>query len=132
MLDGAQQKRYGRLFCLLMNVFDPRVPCRYGCKWVAPFGTYATQAARAMTDDNVLSKIPGELLAPARNNLPQALPKGPDTQRLLIRLPDGTRAEVTYVKVNSKKGRSTRWFWTPDSAVLLDDDANERRNQDNT
>ena len=85
-----------------------------------------------MTDDNILTKIPGDLLAPTRNNLPQALPKGPDTQRVLIRLPDGTRAEVTFVKLKSKKGRSTRWFWTPDSAVLVDDDANERRNQDNT
>jgi len=52
-----------------------------------------------MTDDNILSRIPGELLAPTRNDLPQAQPQGPATQRVLIRLPDGTRAEVTYVKL---------------------------------
>ena len=71
-----------------------------------------------MTHD-MLSRIPGELLAPTRNELPQAQPDGPATQRVVIRLPDGARAEVTYVKVKSKKGKSVRWFWTPDSAVIV-------------
>ena len=73
-----------------------------------------------MTDDNVLSKIPGELLAPTRNGLPRAQPDGADTQRVIIRLPDGACAEVTFVKLKSKKGKTTRWFWTPKSAVLPD------------
>ena len=72
-----------------------------------------------MTDDNILSRIPGELLAPTRNDLLQAQPDGPDTQRVLIRLPDGARAEVTYLKLKSKKGKSVRWFWTPDSARII-------------
>jgi hypothetical protein len=75
---------------------------------------------RPMTD-NLLSKISGELLSPTRNDLAQALPNGADTQRVLIRLPDGTRAEVTFVKIKSQKGRSTRWFWTPDSAVMVEE-----------
>ena len=69
--------------------------------------------------DNILSRIPGELLAPTRNDLAQAQPDGPAMQRVVIRLPDGARVEVTYVKVRSKKGKSVRWFWTPDSAVLI-------------
>jgi hypothetical protein len=73
-------------------------------------------------DDNVLSKIPGELLGPSRNGLQEAQPDGPDTQRVTIRLPDGARAEVTYVRLRSTKGKSVRWFWTPDRAVILDDD----------
>jgi len=36
-----------------------------------------------------------------------------------LQLPDGARYEVTYVKVKSRKGKTTRWFWTPDSAVLI-------------
>ena len=40
-----------------------------------------------MTDDNILSKIPGELLGPTRNGLPQAQSDGPDTQRVIIYLP---------------------------------------------
>ena len=71
-----------------------------------------------MTHD-ILSRIPGELLAPTRNDLAQAQPDGPDTQRIVIRLPDGARAEVLYVKLKTKKGKSVRWFWTPDSAVIL-------------
>ena len=74
-----------------------------------------------MNDDNILSRIPGDLLAPTSNDLSQAQPDGPATQRVVIRLPDGARVEVTYVKVRSKKGKSVRWFWTPDSAVLIDE-----------
>ena len=69
--------------------------------------------------DNILSRIPGGLIAPRRNDLRQAQPDGPATQRVLISLPDGTRAEVVYVKLKTKKGKSVRWFWTPDSAVIL-------------
>jgi hypothetical protein len=72
--------------------------------------------------NDILSKIPGELLGPTRNGLPQAQRDGPDTQRVTIHLPDGARAEVTYRKLKSKKGRSVRWFWTPFHAVILDDD----------
>ena len=78
------------------------------------------RGAREMNDDNILSRIPGELLAPTRNDLPQAQPQGPATQRVLIRLPDGTRAEVTYVKLKTRKGKSVRWFWTPNSARIIE------------
>jgi hypothetical protein len=73
-----------------------------------------------VTDDNLLSKIPGELLAPTRNGLPQPQSDGPDTQRVIIRLPDGACAEVTFVKLKSKKGRMSRWFWTPNHARILE------------
>jgi len=50
-----------------------------------------------MNDDDILSRIPGELLAPTRYELPQAQPDGSDTQLVLIRLHKGARVEVTYV-----------------------------------
>jgi len=56
-----------------------------------------------VTGDKLLSKIPGELLHLTRNGLPQPPPDGPDTQRVIIRLPDGRRAEVTFIKLKSKK-----------------------------
>ena len=62
--------------------------------------------------DNILSRIPGGLIAPRRNDLRQAQPDGPGRQRVVIRLPDGARVEVTYVKDKSKKGKTTGWFWT--------------------
>ena len=40
--------------------------------------------------------------------------------RVRVRLPDGTRAEVVFVKLKSKKGKTTRWFWTPDSATIVE------------
>ncbi len=71
--------------------------------------------------DKVLTKIPGEVLASASDELPEAASSPDASLRMRIRLPDGRRAEVVFVKLSSKKGRSTRWFWTPDSAVLLED-----------
>ena len=38
MLEGPGHRRYSRAVCILLNIFDPRVPRKYGCKWVAPFG----------------------------------------------------------------------------------------------
>jgi len=71
--------------------------------------------------DNILSKIPGEFLGPTSNGLPDAATSEEATHRVIVRLPDGARYEVTYVKVKSRKGKTTRWFWTPDSAVLIDE-----------
>jgi len=90
--------------------------------WAAASAVIVTEQPKAVTDDNILSEIPGELLTPTRNALPQAHPHCSDTQRVIIRLPDGARAEVTFVKVKSKEGKTTRWFWSPDSAVLIDEE----------
>ena len=38
MIEGIGQRRYSKPFCFLTNVFDPRVPCKYGCSWGGPFG----------------------------------------------------------------------------------------------
>jgi hypothetical protein len=72
-----------------------------------------------MSDSNVLSKIPGEILGKAGYELPAAESSTEQTQRVVVRLPDGKSAAVTYVRLKSKKGRTTRWFWSPDSAELL-------------
>jgi hypothetical protein len=37
MQDG-KHKRYSQAFCWLMNVLDWRARCRYGCRWIAPYG----------------------------------------------------------------------------------------------
>jgi hypothetical protein len=38
MVEGSAHRRYSSAVCMLLNNFDPRVPCDHGCKWVAPFG----------------------------------------------------------------------------------------------
>jgi len=55
-----------------------------------------------MSDASILSWIPGELLAPTRHELPRAQPDGPDAQCVVIPLPDGGRAGLTYLKVKTK------------------------------
>jgi hypothetical protein len=61
-----------------------------------------------MNDDNVLSKIPGEFLGAAGYALPEASRSDHATQRAVLKLPDGSRAEVVFVRLRSKKaGRRT-------------------------
>ncbi|MEO8628994.1 MAG: hypothetical protein ABI612_12955 [Betaproteobacteria bacterium] len=43
------------------------------------------------------------------------------TQRMILHLPDGKRAAVTFVKKQSKKGKTTRWFWTRSNAVIVEE-----------
>jgi hypothetical protein len=74
-----------------------------------------------MNDDDVLSKIPGELLSAAGYALPETSMSDDATQRVVLKLPDGSRAAVVFVKRRSKRGKVTRWFWTPDSAVIIED-----------
>ena len=72
-----------------------------------------------MNEDNVLSTIPGEFLGPSSNGLPDAATCEEAAQRVIVRLPDGARYEVTYVRLRARKGRSSHWFWVPDSARLI-------------
>jgi uncharacterized cupredoxin-like copper-binding protein len=53
--------------------------------------------------------------------LPDAAISPDNSLRVRVRLPDDTRAEVVFVKLSNKKGRTTRWLWTPDSAVLIEE-----------
>jgi hypothetical protein len=71
--------------------------------------------------DNVLSKIPGESLGAAGYSLRPVESSTETTQRVTVPVPGGRRAEVTFIGIKSKKGRTTRWFWTPDSAVIVEE-----------
>jgi hypothetical protein len=72
-------------------------------------------------NDEVLPKIPGEILGAARHTLPEARSCEENTQQVIVRLPDGTRAVVTFTRLRNRKGRGANWFWTPASAVMLED-----------
>ena len=72
-------------------------------------------------NDNPLSKIPGDILGRVGASLPSAEVSQEKKQTIIVRLPDGARAEVTFVKLKSIKGKTTRWFWTPSDAVILED-----------
>src|SRR5690242_3500343 len=51
----------------------------------------------------VLSRIFARLLAPARYDAPQAHTGGAKSQQVIIRLPDGKRAESTFVELKSER-----------------------------
>jgi len=74
-------------------------------------------------DDDVLAHIPGELLGAAGQSLPAAVSSSETTQTMTVCLPDGARAEVTFIKLLQKVGKTARraGFWTPQSAVILEE-----------
>jgi hypothetical protein len=49
-----------------------------------------------------------------------------NTLRLVVDLPEGLRAEVTFARLKrphiKKQPSSGRWFWTPASAVIICDE----------
>ena len=68
-------------------------------------------------DRDVLSTIPGDILTAAVLLLPDAASSDKDTLRLMVDLPQGLRAEVTFARLKGphikKRPDSGRWFWTP-------------------
>jgi len=78
-----------------------------------------------MMDRDVLSTIPGELLSAALHSLPDAASSEENTLQLVVELPDGICAEVTFARLKRPYRKKTQltaalWFWTPASAVLVE------------
>ena len=76
-------------------------------------------------DRDVLSTIPGELLSAALHTLPDAALSEDNTLRVVVELPEGQRAEVTFARLKrpprrTKKPAVAHWFWTPASATIID------------
>ena len=65
-----------------------------------------------------LGAVPPELLAIAVDRLPEPEISGGSPQHLILKLPDGARARVTFVKTFASMNK--RWYWTPYSAEILD------------
>ena len=77
-------------------------------------------------DRDVLSTIPGDTLTAALLSLPDAASSAENTLRLVVDLPEGLRAEVTFARLKrphiKKRPTSGRWFWTPASAMIIGDE----------
>jgi hypothetical protein len=74
-------------------------------------------------DRDFLSTIPGALLSSALHSLPNAATSEKDTLRLVVDLPDGQRAQVTFARLKRRKYRCQSgplWYWTAASAVLIE------------
>jgi hypothetical protein len=72
-----------------------------------------------MNDDDVLSTVPDELLVAAASRLPDASTVTEHFQRVILKLPNGRRVEITFARIPEKKGRLMHWSWTPAGAVLV-------------
>ncbi|MEO8628998.1 MAG: hypothetical protein ABI612_12975 [Betaproteobacteria bacterium] len=59
-----------------------------------------------MSDENILVKIPGGILGSVCNTLPAAETVNETTQRMVLLLPDGKRAEVTFRKEAKQEGQN--------------------------
>jgi hypothetical protein len=73
-----------------------------------------------MSDIDVLSKLPDETIVAAASVFPDPATATETFQRVILKLPDGKRAEVTFARLPEKKGRSFAWRWVPAGAVLLE------------
>jgi hypothetical protein len=106
---------------------DPVLPA-----WTAQLGKKKKRSRRAPERSIAewtarLTEAPaGELLSAALQSLPDAASLEETTLRLVVKLPEGLRAEVTFARLKrphrrKKNPTETHWFWTPASAVLVEE-----------
>jgi hypothetical protein len=73
-----------------------------------------------MMNENVLRLIPGEYISGAAKTLPDA---GTDTEafrEVVIDVPGSYKAKIRFERFHFKRGKTSRWFWTPESAERLE------------
>jgi hypothetical protein len=67
----------------------------------------------------MLASIPGEDIAKAALTLPDA-ESAPDEPHHAEIQRGGRRIRITFNRFKHKRGKTTRWFWTADSATLIE------------
>ena len=70
--------------------------------------------------DNLLPRIPGEYIVDAMLTLPQ--PKLVEDSAIIdvfVEVPGIGRVRITARRLKSKRGRSTNYFWTAESAEAV-------------
>jgi hypothetical protein len=71
--------------------------------------------------NNIMSAIPGELLAPDRYWLPLPETASDATHQVQCTLPRFGAVRITYQRMTHRRGRMRSWFWTPVSAERVVD-----------
>jgi hypothetical protein len=73
----------------------------------------------SMSEENLLSIFPGELIARASRGLPPAeLSKG-EVREVEVDVPGRFRGRVIFKPFYFKRGKMSRWFWTAEAAVRI-------------
>ena len=73
-----------------------------------------------MMSESVLSLIPGELISAAAKALPDPERDTEAFREANVEVPGGIKARIRFERFQFRRGRVTRWFWTPYSARRLD------------
>jgi hypothetical protein len=68
---------------------------------------------------NILSAIPGEFIAAAAIELPDAETCEEEYQQAILMVPGQGRVLFTFRRFDYKRGKMRRWFWTAERAVRL-------------
>jgi hypothetical protein len=74
-----------------------------------------------MNDTNLLFKIPGQYISAGSRSLPSAETATDDPQQAVVDVPGIGRVRLTYTRFKHKKAKTTRFFWTVESAELIGD-----------
>jgi hypothetical protein len=69
-----------------------------------------------MLADNILPLIPGDCIAAGAMELPEAEKDTATFREVLIDVPGHFKARIRFERFHSKRGKMSRWFWTPHSA----------------
>ena len=72
-----------------------------------------------MPDEHLLPRIPGEYIADALLTLPPAKEAEWATMDCFVGVPGIGRVRITARRMKHKRGRSTHYFWTAESAALV-------------
>ena len=73
-----------------------------------------------MADENVLRFIPGDCIAAAGKTLPDAEKDKEAFREVVVDVPGFFKAKIRFERFHSKRGKMSRWFWTPESAERVE------------
>jgi hypothetical protein len=73
-----------------------------------------------MALEYVLNLIPGELISAAAKMLPDAEKDMEAFREVTVDVPGGFKARIRFERFQFRRGKVSRWFWTPFSAKRVE------------
>jgi len=73
-----------------------------------------------MAPEFVLGLIPGEIISAAATTLPDPENDTEAFREATVDLPGGLRATIRFERFQFRRGKMSRWFWTPHSAKRVE------------
>ena len=73
-----------------------------------------------MADDDILRFIPGDCIAAAAKALPDAKTDTEAFRETIVDVPGPFKARIRFERFHFKRGKMSRWFWTPHSAERIE------------